>query len=1012
MAMLEESESSVVPTGRGLKRDTNCNRHGAVLHVRACRDSGTEDFRRKAFKKRSVPAHGGFFSQDCPVQGGQPDKPHGAKDGPEAGSSIVCPPFLLSSKSLSSSKTLLVDQTSSKACNEDPRALNGKAVVKKGSRQSPSPKPKVPPKPATLQNTSTQTTPPTHWQKSVPREKSTMEEGTNPLPVPGAPIEKSKKITDLISRFESSGSLDPNCDHPPVCNMLRPQERHGPRILLQHNSFTEHPLLHRQGKSTEQAQEVEKHTVNGILENNSLDHNEVSMRPSQSTNNNCPLVDNRLLNGEAESTTTDLTLPQARCSIGEFTHSCQRTPSRENILIPQSAAKLLNALDGEECLEKDILVSQAQAEGIQDGKMNSTKPVIEKHMPEESQDGMKGLERETIAENKKIEHILDEVDRIEKKIVGDNAELAEATKKDQHLHQDAQDQPVEVKVETKEQKLQKIANELLQTERAYVSRLHLLDKVFYAGLLEEANRGSFPAEVVNKIFSNTSSINVFHSDFLLPELEKRMTEWSTTPRIGDILQKLAPFLKMYAEYVRNFDNAMELMKSWMERSAQFKLTIQDIQRQEVCGSLTLQHHMLEPVQRIPRYEMLLKDYLRKLPQDSPDRKDAEKSLEIISTAATHSNTAIRKMENLKKLMEVYEMLGEEYDIVNPSNELIKEGEILKLAARNTSAQERYLFLFNTMLLYCVPKFSLVGSRYSVRTQIGLDGMKVIGTVNEDYPHTFQVSGKERTLELQTSSKHDKEEWIKAFQMTIESFQQRNETFKTAATKECEDPPPEISKAELGKRAPRWVRDHEVTMCKECQEPFNALTRRRHHCRACGKVVCWKCSDYKAALEYDGNKMCKVCKDCHNFLTTGSIGNEEKKKKGYLVVEAAEISKNSIICGFLQYNEKSKPWQKVWCVIPEHDSLVLYLYGAQQDVKAKAAIPLVGYMVDEALRSSEFSHIFRLTQSISVHNFAADSEDLKQKWLKVISLAVKGETPTCQNDPHVSLEELHESASQS
>lgn len=51
-----------------------------------------------------------------------------------------------------------------------------------------------------------------------------------------------------------------------------------------------------------------------------------------------------------------------------------------------------------------------------------------------------------------------------------------------------------------------------------------------------------------------------------------------------------------------------------------------------------------------------------------------------------------KKENLKKLLEVYEMLGEEEDIVNPSNELIKEGQILKLAARNTSAQERYLFL--------------------------------------------------------------------------------------------------------------------------------------------------------------------------------------------------------------------------------------------------------------------------------------------------------------------------------
>lgn len=47
------------------------------------------------------------------------------------------------------------------------------------------------------------------------------------------------------------------------------------------------------------------------------------------------------------------------------------------------------------------------------------------------------------------------------------------------------------------------------------------------------------------------------------------------------------------------------------------------QVQEVCGSLTLQHHMLEPVQRVPRYEMLLKDYLKKLPPDDSDRRDAE-----------------------------------------------------------------------------------------------------------------------------------------------------------------------------------------------------------------------------------------------------------------------------------------------------------------------------------------------------------------------------------------------------
>lgn len=53
-----------------------------------------------------------------------------------------------------------------------------------------------------------------------------------------------------------------------------------------------------------------------------------------------------------------------------------------------------------------------------------------------------------------------------------------------------------------------------------------------------------------------------------------------------------------------------------------------LQKQEVCGNLTLQHHMLEPVQRIPRYELLLKDYLKKLPEESPDRKDAESICEL------------------------------------------------------------------------------------------------------------------------------------------------------------------------------------------------------------------------------------------------------------------------------------------------------------------------------------------------------------------------------------------------
>lgn len=46
------------------------------------------------------------------------------------------------------------------------------------------------------------------------------------------------------------------------------------------------------------------------------------------------------------------------------------------------------------------------------------------------------------------------------------------------------------------------------------------------------------------------------------------------------------------------------------------------------------------------------------------------------------------------MLEIYEMVGDE-DVVNPANEFIREGRLLKLAARNTSSMERHLFLVRT-----------------------------------------------------------------------------------------------------------------------------------------------------------------------------------------------------------------------------------------------------------------------------------------------------------------------------
>lgn len=54
------------------------------------------------------------------------------------------------------------------------------------------------------------------------------------------------------------------------------------------------------------------------------------------------------------------------------------------------------------------------------------------------------------------------------------------------------------------------------------------------------------------------------------------------------------------------------------------------------------------------------------------------------------------------MLEIYEMVGDE-DVVNPANELIREGRLFKLAARNTSSMERYVFLVRRAMLLLNPR---------------------------------------------------------------------------------------------------------------------------------------------------------------------------------------------------------------------------------------------------------------------------------------------------------------------
>uniref|UniRef100_A0A3P9L5Y2 Zinc finger, FYVE domain containing 9b n=1 Tax=Oryzias latipes TaxID=8090 RepID=A0A3P9L5Y2_ORYLA len=82
-------------------------------------------------------------------------------------------------------------------------------------------------------------------------------------------------------------------------------------------------------------------------------------------------------------------------------------------------------------------------------------------------------------------------------------------------------------------------------------------------------------------------------------------------------------------------------------------------------------------------------------------------------------------------------------------------------------------------------------------------------------------------------------------------------------------------AVLGEVAPLWVPDSEAQVCMKCGTKFT-FTKRRHHCRACGKVFCALCSSLKFRLTHLDGKEGRVCDSCHSTLIKRTPPKSQKK----------------------------------------------------------------------------------------------------------------------------------------
>ena len=372
---------------------------------------------------------------------------------------------------------------------------------------------------------------------------------------------------------------------------------------------------------------------------------------------------------------------------------------------------------------------------------------------------------------------------------------------------DDEDKPINYPL----QKVFLVASEMLSTEESYVNELKIIQETFRVRI---ENEGLFSADVIKAMFSNIGIMYRFHQKFLLPSLQDRMKAWEEKKdqfspdsrvddewpdqKIGDIFVKHAPHLKMYSDYIENFDNAMNTIDKQRKKNKKFAAIMDEIQATPELHRLSLQHHMLSPVQRIPRYKLLLQDYVKRLPENSSDLEQAKKALELVENAASHSNETMKRIERLKKIIEVQEMLGrKDIELSSPSREFVKEGKVSKISAtkvgdslkESLKDMDRYLFLFNDLLLLCswnsLTKRVRGFAKFKLKMKFEFDSLVINENVDDDeeneraFSISHSSSPKSMKIDLLARTAAEKEEWIHAISKALKSFNERKAELKAS-----------------------------------------------------------------------------------------------------------------------------------------------------------------------------------------------------------------------------------------
>ncbi|XP_030372492.1 guanine nucleotide exchange factor DBS [Scaptodrosophila lebanonensis] len=231
--------------------------------------------------------------------------------------------------------------------------------------------------------------------------------------------------------------------------------------------------------------------------------------------------------------------------------------------------------------------------------------------------------------------------------------------------------------------------EIVMSEKSYLEQLELLMNYFVRPIKEQA---IIDGPNHTALFGQIEMIYNLNGEFLR-ELE------ANVENVSQAFLKMAPFFKLYSVYAFDYRSALFILQELISKNPVFRKFLEQTEsRPEVQRKLN--SLMIVPIQRVPRYKLLLEQVLLYTSPADTDYRFLKESVKEIEATASHINSCVEEQEVTQYLIHLQNSLvNRTPNIVNPSRRVIKEGMLQKITHKGTEIR-RYCVLMSDIFMYC------------------------------------------------------------------------------------------------------------------------------------------------------------------------------------------------------------------------------------------------------------------------------------------------------------------------